>query len=401
MKTTTRTYRTRRSRERGIALPVTLFAIVGLLIASTGALLIGTADIQATRNYRGAQQVHFVAESGLTHALQRVNGVGVINFQNEVVTGWNTFLGTAARPMPGMAGYSYTVVPIANGGNPNNAGWLRATATGPEGVVNVAVARVLRSNVPNTAPGAIYLATDGSSDTTFNGNNFQLSGADYNLNGTAGPGASVPGFSTRNETNTNEAIASMNDVQKSNVTGLGYQAGSPPTPSVLTAPSAPSASQLDTMIDSLLALPGVVEFPDNKIVGSQTFGTAAAPQITHVTASKLSVMGAGAVTGYGIMIVEGDLAVLGTLNFAGLVLVRGGTTIGDSTTITGNASIYGSLWTNSLDLTLGGSALLRYSTEGLSFANQVGGGGAFPAPLNVLGLINCQQVPPGADGCPA
>lgn len=392
-----------RSRERGVALPFALFAIVGLLIASTGALLIGASEIQATRNYRGAQQVHFVAESGLTHALQRVNAVGIVNFENELVDNWDNWLGSAARPFPGLAGYAYTVTPIANPANPAEQGWLRSVATGPEGVQNVAVARVQQSNIPGTAPGAIYLANDNATNATFTGNAFEINGNDFNYNGTPGPGQTMPGLAARNEANTNEAINSLNNQQKDNVLGMGFQPPPATVPSVMTAPTGASVAQINALIDSLLAIgpPTVVDVGGSKITGSATFGTTAAPQITHFTANNVEIKANGNASGAGIMIVEGDLKINGGLDFAGLVLVRGATTIGDETTVTGNATVYGSIWTNNLNLNLGGSAIVRYSTQALALADQVGAGGLFPAPLNVLALINCQQVAPGTDGCPA
>lgn len=400
----TETHRTVGRAERGVALPFALFAIVGLLIASTGALLIGAGDVQATRNYRGAQQVHFVAESGLTHALQRVNAVGIVNFENEVVDNWNGWLGTAPRSFPGLAGYSYTVTPVADPASPDDLGWLIARANGPEGVANTVVARVQQSNVPAASPGAVYLANDDPTETEFRGTNFELDGNDTNLDGTPGTGYTVPGLATRNEANTLEAINELSGSQYDGVLGLGYQAGPPEVPSVMTAATGPTVDQINTIVDSLLALPGVVTSSDTSIEGNAILGSVAAPQITHFTAAELTVRGAGTVSGAGILIIDGDLSVLGTLDFAGLVIVRGETQIGETTgdtTVSGTASIYGSLWTNNINMVVSGSALVQYSTQGLSLADQAGQGGLLPAPLIVRGLVNCQQVPPGTGGCPA
>lgn len=401
----TETHRTSRRAERGVALPFALFAIVGLLIGSTGALLIGAGDVQATRNYRGAQQVHFVAESGLTHALQKVNAVGIVNFENEVVDNWANWLGTAPRAFPGLAGYTYTVTPVANPASPDNLGWLIARANGPEGVANTVVARVQQSNVPAASPGAVYLANDDPTETEFRGTNFELDGNDTNLDGSVGSGADVPGLATRNETNTLEAISELSGSQYDGVLGLGYQAGPPEVPSVMTASTGPSVDQINTIVESLLALPGVNTSSNTSIEGNAVFGTVEAPEIWHFTAEELTVRGAGTVNGAGILIIDGNLSVLGTLDFAGLVIVRGETQIGqsadDGTIVSGTASIYGSLWTNNINMVVAGSALVQYSTQGLALADQAGQGGLLPAPLNVLGLVNCQQVPPGTSGCPA
>ncbi len=103
------------------------------------------------------------------------------------------------------------------------------------------------------------------------------------------------------------------------------------------------------------------------------------------------------------MIVEGDLTIQGTLQFKGLVLVRGRTNVvqdPSETDITGNVTVYGSLWTQDVNLVVGGSAIVDYSSNALQLANQVGGGGTLPAALVVTSLADCAQLPAGVDGCP-
>src|SRR5260370_27069856 len=101
--------RAARRRESGLALALSMFALTAILVAATSALLVASADIRATRNYREASQVHFVAESAIAHAMQVVNGPGVVNFQNDVVTPWGTLFGTGARTFGPVGGYTYTV----------------------------------------------------------------------------------------------------------------------------------------------------------------------------------------------------------------------------------------------------------------------------------------------------
>src|SRR6266705_232959 len=84
--------RATRPADSGMAFVLALFAV-----AATSALLVASSDIRATRNYREASQVHFVAESGIAHAMQVVNGPGVVNFQNDVVAQWAALFGTGAR----------------------------------------------------------------------------------------------------------------------------------------------------------------------------------------------------------------------------------------------------------------------------------------------------------------
>jgi hypothetical protein len=408
-----------RERERGVALALALFAMAALVVGATGSLLVGADDLQASRNYRGAQQAHFVAESGLTHALQNINAVGVVDFENEVVEEWDdNWIGSDAHDFGALPGYTYRVLPFADAANPSTLGWLRSTAAGPEGSANVVVARVQQSNIPGSAPGAIYLANTDPTNSTFQGDNFDVDGNDWNLDGSLNAaGEAQPGIATRNDANAQEAIDSLNASQASNVKGEGYVAGPPSTPSILTAPSGATVAQLNELIDTLLEQPGVNSYAEEQINNSNDdsfqspscgigccdpANPPSVPVISHFTAEELTIKGNGSVAGCGILIVEGDLTIQGTLDFLGLILVRGGTSIQPDSElgVTGNASVFGSLWTSSLNLVVGGSAIVRYSTEALAFADQVTPNGAFPAPLNVLALVNCAQVPAGTSGCP-
>ena len=390
-----------RPAESGIALVLALFAMTTLLVVAASALLVGSADIRATRNYREASQVHFVAESAIAHAMQVVNGPGVVNFQNDVVTPWPTLFGSAALTFGPVGGYAYTVSAVSDPTDPVNWGRFVATATGPEGVRNVVAARVNRSNIPTAAPGAIYLSQDGRTDSTFNGDGFKIDGNDHlYTGGLASPNHPVPGLSTRNDTNTQEAINSLSSGQRDDVLGLGFIAGSPAVPSILTSPVAPSVAQLNQFAADLVARPGVVIINDSSIHGNTTFGTETEPQITYFNNSGGVVMGNGNASGAGIMIVEGDLTIQGSLEFKGLVIVRGRTRVDGTTTDSGNATLYGSLLTNDVNLTVGGSVLVNYSSQALGLANQASGGMALPAPVQLASLIDCSQAVAGTAGCP-
>ena len=393
--------RATRPADSGMAFVLALFALTTIAMAATSALLVASSDIRATRNYREASQVHFVAESAIAHAMQVVNGPGVVNFQNDVVTPWPTLFGSAALTFGPVGGYAYTVSAVSDPTDPVNWGRFVATATGPEGVRNVVAARVNRSNIPTAAPGAIYLSQDGRTDSTFNGDGFKIDGNDHlYTGGLASPNHPVPGLSTRNDTNTQEAINSLSSGQRDNVLGLGFIAGSPAVPSILTSPVAPSVAQLNQFAADLVARPGVVIINDSSIHGNTTFGTETEPQITYFNNSSGVVLGNGNASGAGIMIVEGDLTIQGSLEFKGLVIVRGRTRVDGTTTDSGNATLYGSLLTNDVNLTVGGSVLVNYSSQALGLANQASGGMALPAPVQLASLIDCSQAVAGTAGCP-
>ena len=248
----------RRHSQRGIAMAIALFALTAFIIVVASSTLVGSADIRATRDYRRTAQVHFVAESGILHAIQVANqavGIGVENFQNDVVDNWNTSWTPSTKTFTALPGFTYSVLALPNDAN---SGYFRATAFGPESATNTVVASVSRSVIPSTAPGALHLANAGNTNCTFTGNGFSISGNDENYSdGSPGPGAPVPGLSTLNATNAQEAINSLNNQEKHDVTGLGFSSD-PLIPSVRTSPGAPSADQIDAMVASLLSDPNVV-----------------------------------------------------------------------------------------------------------------------------------------------
>src|SRR5438093_742395 len=274
--------RPRRRSEAGIAMAIALFTLMVFIVLAATSSLIASSDVRATRDARGGSQAHFVAEAAIAEALQRVNAPGVVNFQNDVVGQWAGLWGAGTHTFGPVSGCTYTVTPVASATDPTNAGRLIATANGRESVHNVVVANDVRSDIPSTAPGAIYLANDQATNATFKGDSFSIDGNDHNYTGGAGSAPPVPGLSTRNDANRQEAVASLDAGQKDNIRGLGFSS-SPLTPSIMTSPAAPSIAQMNQIIDDLLALPSVVPYGDNNINGHADFGTNAAPQISHFT----------------------------------------------------------------------------------------------------------------------
>jgi hypothetical protein len=363
----------------------------------------GASNSKAAWNYKGASQVHFVAESGLADAIQNINATGVIHYQNDIVTPWtsrwpNGYFPRTFSPLPG---YSYTVTTVA-GANPQNNGQVVSIATGPDGVTNTVVANLARNDQPSTAPGAIYLATDSQTNSTFNGNSFIVDGNDHNYTGGPGPGLAVPGISTRNAGNTTETVSSLSGQPLDNVQGYGYQAGPPIVPSVSTSPSAPTIAQMNQFITDLQASPTAQVCGCPQITNSCTCDFGSPPPVdppvctitTFGTGGNNQVKNTGNVSGCGIMIVDGNLDIQGTVDFKGLILVKG------TLTVTGDATIYGSVWAQGVNLTVGGSALIYHSTQALTMANQIVPGGAIMSPMNVASIADCSALPSGSGGCP-
>jgi cysteine-rich repeat protein len=229
-------------------------------------------------------------------------------------------------------------------------------------------------------PGAIYLDADAPTDPTFQGSTFQINGNDVNYtNGVAGPQPAVPGITTRTEGNAQATRDGLSDLQKDNVQGLGYVAGSPSVPSVSASTDAPTSAQIDQLITDLLALPHDT-YTQSNFSGNETFGTTAAPRTSYFNNAIGVTMGNGNASGAGILIVENSLTLNGNFDFKGLVLVRGTMNV---TSGTGSANIWGTLWTTDFNLTVGASADIQYSSQGLALAANASG--SIPCEPSVCG----------------
>ena len=396
-----------RPRERGIALVFAIFTIAALLIAISSALVTGSANSKAAWNYKAASQAHSVAESGISHALQTMNAIGCINFQNEIANNWSTMFGSSAKSFAANNGtyfpnYTYTVSAAA-GATPASTGRLVATATqtdasGATIATNTVVANIVRDNNPSTAPGAIYLATDNASNATFNGNSFAIDGNDHTLAGGPGAGISIPGISTRNASNTTEAITSLNNQELDNVQGYGYQGSSSPiVPSITTSPSGPTVAQINQMVADMSATNcGCTQVnPSCSCTYGNPYSSPPACAVTAFGANQdVTIKNTGNVDGCGVMIVNGNLDVQGTITFRGLIIVRG------TLSVTGNALVYGSVWTEGVNLNVGGNGQVYFSSEAMQLANNVFPTGTIAAPMKIYTMADCTELGSGVGGCP-
>ena len=345
--------------ERGSSLVFTLLVLFGLAALTAGGLAGTRSDQKVTHNYRTGVQALLAAQAGAIHAQQVVDTFGVTSsFTTDIVPIWSTLFGTGAQAMTGggYAGVDYTVVPGAT-----TATRMVLTSTGR--APNQSLRRVDVTLVPGTAfsNAAIYLPAD-EADPRFNGNSFLVDGHDHLITGGLNTaGEDVPGIGSRLESVRDEVLDALSNGQYDNVIGAGDD------PSVAALNSFDVDRLNNNIVPAILAQPNVVTNPS--IHGNDVFGTTTVPQITYFTGDvRLN----GNVSGAGILVVNQSLEILGNLDFTGLIIVRGQTTIGrdrTDTEFTGSAVITGAIWTADLDLTIGGNALIRYSSEALEMAN--------------------------------
>jgi hypothetical protein len=381
--------RTSVGNEKGFALFMA-FLLLLLLGSLAGASLVQTTiDLKSTSYYRGGTRAFMAGEAGALHALSVMNTTLVWDIQRQLQsgswTGQRWMYGETWRAMPDDPAASYQVLVAADASDPDDKGTITATGIGPVESDRVIRLRIGRSGLV-ASPGAIYLVSDTVS-ANFNGNAFTVDGNDHRIaGGLADTGVAKPGISTRNDAAMNQVKGALSSQQKDNVLGLGFTPagsdGTAPNPSVLPA-SGPNGPELDSVINRILSQSTEIVANNSRILNGNcesSFGTLAAPQITHLTNATGTRIN-GDFCGAGILIADGPVTLNGSMNFAGWIISRSGISL----TGTGNSTVRGSIWTKGIDFAAGGSLIVDYSTEGLALANGTGGNpdGNVPRLLNI------------------
>jgi hypothetical protein len=360
-----------RTTQRGSSMVLTLLITFSIIALGVAGLLSARSGLTLSNNYKTGMQAMHTGESGIVHSLSNINGYGVRSFQDDVAPSaqWSVIFGTAPKQITGYNQLAYTVVPKTTPAATKNNMWVTAVGQAPGESTRTIDAR-LGFIGPFTC-GAIDMPSTGVS-SNFNGQAFTVDGNDYPL-GSSTPNPSLPttlGISTRQQSDANTVLSSLNNNQDGRVLGT-------PVPNQIASVATcmgPSTSRIrNSLIPTMLAQPSppVVTDPVNRtnINGNVTLGTVNNPQITNFTGAA-TIKANGNASGAGILIVDGGLTIQGNFSFTGLIIVDGTTQI---TTVTGNATVYGAIWTTDLSLTVGGSAAVLYSSGALALASSIPG----------------------------
>lgn len=214
-----------------------------------------------------------------------------------------------------------------------------------------------------TAPSAMYMnAANVNPNVT--GAAMTVHGEDFRALSTIanGSGAPVKGIGVTNAASLQSWIDLYNQnnmkSKKGNITGSG---GTTPNlanvGNVLNIPNIASAYEA--------AATRIVT--DTNISTNAVWGTPGDPEIVVV---ENSTRIQATLSGTGVLVVKGDLELRGNFTWQGLVLVLGSFTVGS-----GSAEVWGAMLLNkedaSININIGGSFDMRYSTEALGFLGNV------------------------------
>jgi Tfp pilus assembly protein PilX len=379
--------------DEGMSLLVVLIMMTVLLSITAAALMLTGIDSKTTSNLQTGTSALHAADAGMQHAAAMLPyGTDF----NALLTGYVAGFpcvpappcnGTSSKPTLTytLGDYTYTVV-VDNDTNisgetatsdHNQTVNLTATATGPNSSVRRIAATVMRSASFSPAA-AIYIGDSPKCDCKIEfDDNFTVTGIDTKSDGTMGTGAPVPGIGTNDSKTTKKVADALKGKKGAQVTGSGG------TPSVTTL-----ADKLDVkqMIQDILAL-GLAQNTLNKVKDGKykdsTWGTYDNPMITQLTGSAELK---GDISGYGVLIVQGDFKIKETFDFKGLVIVDDNFELHPDKK---NGSIMGGLITNAdgdskAHLKIGKNSQIYYSREVLTKIG-VQYGNALPTPIQLRG----------------
>jgi Tfp pilus assembly protein PilX len=394
--------------ERGIAVVLSLIALLTLTALVLAFLGVSAFEPQISRNLADGTKARYLAEAGLETALDTL----ISNINGN----WNTYLtgatctagttgvvfGTANTALPGLtsASGSYTIA-IRNDCQAND-GMLTGVATDSTGTTDsngrvilastgtfgsatrtvTAVATRVGNLLSTSSPYQFNAALSFpgyESDTSFSGTSFTADGRNHDINGNLTTGTNMLGISVGPE---NQFVptggpvvqretpirSSLTDSQKSDVLGLNETNPSTTTTGDNTiAPAMLTSAAVTDFVDivkayaditissnsaSPVAMSNIGSTCGSSPSSTSCWGTMAAPKIVYVKgvtdpsspSNTLNVSGTS--TGAGILIVEnGDFTINGNFDWTGPIIVTGGY-VGVGLTGGGTQKITGGLVSN-------------------------------------------------------
>lgn len=406
--------------QRGVVLPMALFALVmltGLLVVF---LTMGGMETSVAANLDDVTRARYVAESGLEWAFdQLVLAAALPN-------GWNNLLSTppppnsgqmaTGMPLPSLGPTSGTFSVTVRNDNLPNDNLLTGQAVDPGGATNDTnrvviltalgtyngATRQLQQVVSHPdlrLPGGVNLPGPVGTNTSFSGNSFTITGNDTNLDDTAGAGIAgicpqtVWGIGVANAATENIVQASLSNQQKNNLTGKPQNPGSGIGDNTITPDATLTPAEIRKFVDAIrpyadisLQASGTSQLSYQNIGDTcaanlndpNCWGTQANPKIVYVKGSVdpaqayYAMRLSGTSSGAGILIIEdGDISITGNFRWEGLIIVTGqyvGLFYGGG----GNQTIYGGVLVNEtassnseVEVDARGNAKVLYSCQAL------------------------------------
>lgn len=346
-------YTARNKRGSGLMMVIVLGLAAMILVLAAISFAYGSLSFAATRtNYINSLML---AESALNHTIKTAH-VSPVTFQgiekvpaNPGLEG-QELVNWLWEDAPGVALEDDKKMCLQEGD------YAIGVATDGEYVRACRVKFTLAT--PPTMPAAMYIE---SQDVVpnINGASTSIDGHDYLALSTDpdGPGDPTHGLALSNA----DSLQAWIDLfaEKNMKSKQDAIQGVDPSPDYLDTGIVPGIAE---MVEAYGLMPTMVIEDETSISGG-SWGTPTEPEIVLI---KGNVRIQGITSGCGVLIIEGDLELRGNFTWQGLVIVKGNFTVGS-----GSAEIWGAeviCDTNaSVNVEIGGSFDLRYSTQALSY----------------------------------
>lgn len=341
--------------ERGIALVVALWVMVLLYLLGLVFLNVSGTESTIASNEASAAKAFNIAEAGLERSKRALMGAdldtvlangGTPSFGSSVTFAGGTYQVVVSNNCTAIGNYPADTTgcpppdppPAADG---DNLVIVTSTGTYPADGSAQSVLKLLLEVPPVTTPPApIYMLPGSDPDPTHNNVNFTfqtptffVTGNDTNLDGSAGTGAAVYGAAVPSDARSD--LVAEATPHAAEITGAGG------LPSIsTTASSVLTKDSLCAARSELIPLATQSYTTDETLGNGHVLGTVASPQITYAQEDlTLTGMGANAVKGAGILIVDGSLRLEGNSVFSGIIILCGQGEI----IMAGGAKVYGAI----------------------------------------------------------
>lgn len=381
--------------SQGIVLVIVIMVMVILLSITGAGLLFSSLNLKTASNLKTGTAAIHVADAGIQHALALIPVGTTFPYTTEI---------TLLSSTPFGNGYTYTVKAVndpASGGGDTRA-VLTAEASGPNSSVRKIKAHVGRSTTSWIPPGAVYIPGAATSPVAFDpsGTSFIVTGNDTNYDNSAGSQPAIIGMTSPTGTVVTNIINALDtDSKRQKVTGLGYAAGPPVTPSVQTTSVNIDVNEVAqkfiNQLTTVKHLNGLhwtsTECPQSNPC---TLGTDAVPQITYIKEGTNHIHLDGYVNGSGVLVIEGRVHLKKEFNFHGLIIQLAPAMDSEDNDenlkfdMQGNARIYGALVLGpneqNLRFKLKNTSALRYSSQAINMVNSWWGSCCLPKPAKLI-----------------
>ncbi len=311
------------NNQNGIILIVALTLLTALILAGATAFIVASTDVKVGGNFRTNQTALQVAMAGAEQARQTLRASNTASLvttdfseelaarvgANAALDGYTSStddspIASSSGLVPGYLYNAYLTNDSSEGASnttdSNGKVMITSVATGPNNSKAMVQTIVQLYSFSTSSPAVIY----SKDNVTLNGSAISVEGSDH---GSCGGSNLAPVYTKDPATTTLNGGPSLS--------------GSPSTPQ-----SGTTNIDLQAMVDQMK---GAADYTLTADVSGATYGSSSSYVTVYADALATQAdqeLRLNNVTGYGVLIVKGDLQLAGNINWHGIIIVTGVTT---------------------------------------------------------------------------